>query len=234
MRSPRGARAAVLLFAGALLGAAVLAPPAGAALARGGPTPGSLGGAYAVGATGALTIAPTPNENCPPDGSGSLATLNLGASLGTATGLTASCATTGSSATSSASVASADLLAGALQVGAVQSSCSPSGSSSSVATVNGTPVGTTPATIPLPGVGTVYANETTTNGTGQVVQNAVRVVVDQGVPLIGGEEIVLAQSRCGAASVPQTPEAPYAALLPAAGLMALVLLYARRRRRAAR
>ncbi len=67
--------------------------------------------------------------------------------------------------------------------------------SSRVGTINGVPIGPGSGTINV-GLVQVYVNQSTTNTSGQLIQNAIRVV-EPATPLIPAQEIVLASCHLG-------------------------------------
>lgn len=137
------------------------------------------GGAFAIRASGLLTVPRQPNVVCPPGGAASQALVVT--PVGTITGFSASCATdpvTGTT-TPAASVDSAVLLGGTIRITNIRSACTagPGGISckSSVGTVNGIAIGTAAVTLDILGA-KVTLNEVRSNGPGKPVRNAVRVV----------------------------------------------------------
>jgi hypothetical protein len=159
------------------------------------------GGAFAIRATGLITIPRTPNVVCPPNDARTQAGINL--ALVTTGVLNASCTldpATGTT-TAKASDVGAILLGGVIQLSVVESTCvaSASGISRSsvvVGTINGVPISAGPATIGIPGVAVVHVNESTNGPNGQLVQNAVRVEV-LGLLGIVIEEITLSSCFLG-------------------------------------
>jgi trimeric autotransporter adhesin len=152
--------------------------------------------AFAIQATGLVTIPKTPHATCPPDetltqvglnvpGVANLGVLNASCTINPATGTT----------TATASVDSASLLGGAITITNISSTCvsGPDGitRSSTVGTINGVPIGIGPGSINIPLVATVRFNETATVN-GKLVQNAIRVTT-----LLGTQEIILASCRLG-------------------------------------
>src|SRR5262249_43937384 len=93
-----------------------------------------------------------------------------------------------------ATVDNASLLGGAITITNINSGCVASADgitrSSSVGTINGTPIGTGSGSLGIPGVATVFFNETTTTG-GKLAQNAIRIST------LLGQEIILAGCRLG-------------------------------------
>lgn len=153
------------------------------------------GEAFALAASGPVTIAKTPLATCPPNETKTVASVNLGiASTGA---LNASCTldpATGRT-DAAASVDHASLLGGLITIGAVQSHCVADAGgitgSSTVATINGRPIGSGSGSLGIPGVAQVFYNETTTGPNGQLVQNAIRVHT------LLGQDIILAGCRLG-------------------------------------
>jgi hypothetical protein len=163
------------------------------------------GSAFAIEATGLITVPRTPNVICPPNNSQSQPQLNVG--VGTINGLNASCTldpTVGHT-TATSSITDAKLLGGVITISTSESRCEASAAgivrSSRVGTINGIPIGTGSGSIAIPGVAQVFFNETTTNASGQSVQNAIRVVkppvIILGIVLVPGQEITLAGCRLG-------------------------------------
>jgi hypothetical protein len=148
------------------------------------------GGAFAISAHGLLTVPRTPNVVCPPGGNVTNATVNT--PLGTIYGFNASCSTnpTDGTTTPASSIQTARLFGGALVISNIQSSCSagPAGifCTSSVGSVNGIPIGTASVTLNILGT-LVTINETSSNGPGRPIRNAVHIK-------LLGEEIILAES----------------------------------------
>ncbi|GIH10512.1 hypothetical protein Rhe02_85790 [Rhizocola hellebori] len=140
-------------------------------------------GAFAIQATGLVTIPRTPNVTCLPNAAQTQAAVNLPPLVTTGV-LNASCTVDPNNGTTVArsSVDGATLLSGAIRLSVVESTCTSSASgvarsSIVVGTINGAPINAGPATIGIPGVAVVHLNETTTGPGGQLVQNAVRVEV---------------------------------------------------------
>ncbi|MBB5868721.1 hypothetical protein F4553_002100 [Allocatelliglobosispora scoriae] len=162
------------------------------------------GGAFALEAKGLLlTIARTPDVVCPPNDARTTVAVNAAPLLTTGV-LNASCVldpATGTT-TARATVDGANILSGLINLTAIESTSVSSASgitrtSRVVGTINGTPIGTSaPTTIGIPGVAVVYLNESTTNSSGQLVQNAVRVEV---LGLLGviTETIILSDTYLG-------------------------------------
>ena len=97
--------------------------------------------------------------------------------------------------TAATSVGTASLLGGLITITEIQASCVASASgitgSSRVGTINGTPIGTGSGSIGIPLVATVFFNETATDASGRLVQNAIRIRT------LLGQEIILAGCRIG-------------------------------------
>lgn len=154
------------------------------------------GEAWALSASGLITVGKTPHTQCPPNQDKTTATLNV-LGLATVKALHADCTldpATGRT-TARAKIEGATLLGGLIKLNAIESTCvSHAGGitgSSQVGSLNGAPIGTEPATIGIPGVATVHLNETTTGPNGQLVQNAVRVQT------LLGQQIILGACRLG-------------------------------------
>ncbi|SMC83948.1 choice-of-anchor P family protein [Lentzea albidocapillata] len=154
------------------------------------------GEAWALGATGLITIAKTPHAQCPPNEDKTVASVNV-LGLASVNALHADCtldANTGRT-VASARVEGASLLGGAIKLNAIEAKCVSDANgvtgSSKVGTLNGQPIGTGPATVGIPGVATVHLNETTTGPNGRLIQNAVRVRT------LLGQEIILSACRLG-------------------------------------
>jgi hypothetical protein len=154
------------------------------------------GEAFAIQATGPVTIPKTPHATCPPDETLTQAALNV-APLAVVNGLNADCTVdpaTGET-VATASIDQASLLGGAIVISNIESSCVSNADgvtrSSSVGTINGNPIGIGSGSITIPLVATVFFNETTTNAQGQLVQNAIRVQT------LLGQQIILAGCRLG-------------------------------------
>ena len=154
------------------------------------------GEAFAIQATGLVSIPKTPLATCPPNSAltqvglnvpavANLGVLNASCTLDPATGTT----------TATASVDSASLLGGAIRLTNISSTCvsGPGGvtRSSTVGTINGVPIGVGSGSLTIPLVATVRYNETTTVN-GKLAQNAIRVTT-----LLGTQEIILAGCRLG-------------------------------------
>ncbi|MDI1465397.1 choice-of-anchor P family protein [Catellatospora sp. KI3] len=157
-------------------------------------------GAFALEATGLVTVPRTPEAVCPPGAVRTQAAVNLAPLLTTGV-LNASCVAADGTTTARASVDGARLLGGAIQLSAVSSTCT-SGSSGTtrasqvVGSINGAPINAGPATIGIPGVAVVHLNESATGPGGRLVQNAVRVEV-LGLFGIVTQQIVLGSCYLG-------------------------------------
>ncbi|MET9225976.1 choice-of-anchor P family protein [Lentzea sp. NPDC003310] len=154
------------------------------------------GEAWALNATGLITVAKTPHAQCPPNEDKTVATVNV-LGLASVNALHADCtldANTGRT-EANARVEGATLLGGAIKLNAIEAKCVSDANgvtgSSKVGTLNGAPIGTGPATVGIPGVATVHLNETATGPNGQLIQNAVRVRT------LLGQEIILSACRLG-------------------------------------
>ncbi|HEX6345396.1 choice-of-anchor P family protein [Umezawaea sp.] len=154
------------------------------------------GEAFALAATGLITVAKTPHATCPPNQDKTTATLTV-LGLATVQALHADCTldpVTGTT-TANATVDGATLLGGAITISMIESHCTSGASgitgSSTVGTINGTPIGSGSGSLGIPGVAQVFYNETTTTPSGQLVQNAVRVRT------LLGQEIILSGCRLG-------------------------------------
>ncbi|MEU7478781.1 choice-of-anchor P family protein [Lentzea sp. NPDC042327] len=154
------------------------------------------GEAWALSASGLITVAKTPHATCPPNEDKTIATVNV-LGLASVNALHADCTldpTTGRT-RANARVEGATLLGGAIQLNAVEASCTSDSSgitgTSKVGSLNGQPIGSAPATIGIPGVATVHLNETTTGPGGQLTQTAVRVQT------LLGQQIVISACRLG-------------------------------------
>ncbi|MEE6258830.1 choice-of-anchor P family protein [Plantactinospora sonchi] len=157
------------------------------------------GGAFAIQASGLLTVPRTPDVTCPPDEAQTQALLNT--PVGSVSALNASCTVdpeTGRT-EASASIDQASLLAGLITVTNIESSCVADADgvtrSSSVGTINGIPIGLGSGSINV-GLVQVFYNESRTNAQGQLVRNAIRVVKPPTL-IIPGQEIILASCRLG-------------------------------------
>ncbi|HEY8472820.1 MAG TPA: PKD domain-containing protein [Natronosporangium sp.] len=153
------------------------------------------GEAFAIQAAGPVTIQKTPHATCPPDEIETLAQLNV--AIAVVDALNAECTVdpdTGET-VAYASIDGASLLGGAIVISNIESSCVSNADgvtrSSRVGTINGVPIGTGSGAISIPLVATVFYNETTTNSSGQLVQNAIRVQT------VLGQQIILAGCRLG-------------------------------------
>jgi hypothetical protein len=153
------------------------------------------GEAFALQAEGPVTVPRTPHATCPPNED--LVQPSLITPVGNVNGLEAHCTldpTTGTT-TASATVANTSLLLGAITISTLRSTCvaGPDGitRSSTVGTINGIPIGISAGSLNIPGVATVFYNETTTTSDGKLAQNAVRVRT------LLGQEIILAACRLG-------------------------------------
>ncbi|MCR3754263.1 choice-of-anchor P family protein [Lentzea californiensis] len=154
------------------------------------------GEAWALGATGLITVAKTPHAQCPPNEDKTVTAVNV-LGLASVNALHADCtldANTGRT-VASARVEGASLLGGVIKLNAIEAKCESDANgvtgSSKVGTLNGQPIGTGPATVGIPGVATVHLNETATGPNGQLIQNAVRVRT------LLGQEIILSACRLG-------------------------------------
>ncbi len=154
------------------------------------------GEAFALAATGLVTVAKTPHATCPPNEDKTVATVTV-LGLATVQALHADCALDAATGTTvaTAKVDGASLLGGAITIANIESRCE-SGApgvfgSSRVGTINGTPIGTGSGSLGIPGVAQVFYNETTTTPSGQLVQNAIRVRT------LLGQEIILSGCRLG-------------------------------------
>jgi len=150
--------------------------------------------AFAIQASGLVTIPKTPHATCPPDEI--LSQVGLSTPIASLNVLNASCTvnpTTGRT-VAEASIDGASLLGGVIVISNIESSCVADASgifrSSRVGTINGTPIGGGSGSIGIPGVAQVFYNETTTVG-GKLAQNAIRVRT------LLGQEIILAGCRLG-------------------------------------
>ncbi|GIH07676.1 hypothetical protein Rhe02_57430 [Rhizocola hellebori] len=152
------------------------------------------GEAFAVNATGLVTIAKTPLATCPPNKSLTLATFSAG--IISVNGLTASCAVdsgTGQT-TASASVDQTSVLGGAITITGIQSSCVANAGgvtrTSSVGAINGIPIGQGSGSITVPLVAQVFYNESSTVN-GQQIRTAIRIQT------LLGQQIILGSCRLG-------------------------------------
>jgi hypothetical protein len=152
--------------------------------------------AWALSASGLINVAKTPLAGCPPSSNQTTASVNV-LGLATVNALHAECTldvNTGRT-NASATLSGASLLGGLISVTDISTSCVANeqglSGSSRVGKINGQVIGTAPITIGLPGVATVYANQTVVGPNGQLAQYAVRVVT------LLGQEIVLSGCRMG-------------------------------------
>jgi hypothetical protein len=163
------------------------------------------GHGFALQASGLLTVPATPDVHCPPDDRqtqvglttpvGSTGTLSVTCTMDPAIGRTDVHTT----------LSSADLLAGLIHIDAIESRCTAGADgitrASTVGRINGITITPGMTSLEIPGVASLYLNESTTNTRGDLVQNAVRVVkppvVVGGIVIVPGQEIVLAQCRLG-------------------------------------
>jgi hypothetical protein len=152
--------------------------------------------AWAISATGLVTIAKTPHAVCPPDANLTQVGVNL-PGVAVVNALNARCSvhpTTGVT-TASSSVDSASLLGGLITISNIESTCHAGADgitgSSRVGTINGQPIGTGSGSISIPLVATVFFNQTVTNASGQLFQHAIRVQT------LLGQQIILAGCRVG-------------------------------------
>jgi hypothetical protein len=154
------------------------------------------GAAWAISASGVVTIPRTPNATCPPNSNLTQAGLNVPA-VATVSALNASCTLDPDTGTTRAAsnISSASLLGGVISISDIESTCvaGPGGitGSSRVGTINGQPIGTGSGSITIPLVATVYYNQTVTAPNGQLSQYAIRVRT------LLGQEIVLAGCQLG-------------------------------------
>jgi PKD domain len=152
--------------------------------------------AWAISASGVVTIAKTPHAVCPPDATLTTVGVNLPGVVNTGV-LNASCTIDPATGTTRAvaSVDNASLLGGLITIGAIQTSCVAGADgivgSSRVGTINGTAIGTRAGSISIPLVATVFFNQTINGPNGQLTQHAIRVVT------LLGQEIILAGCRVG-------------------------------------
>jgi trimeric autotransporter adhesin len=152
--------------------------------------------AWGISASGLITVAKTPLASCPPSSDRTTASVTV-PGLASVQALHADCrldVATGRT-DAGAEVSGASLLGGAITVSDLEADCVATeaglSSSSRVGTLNGLPIGTAPATIGIPGVATVYVNQTVVGPGGQHARYAVRVVT------LLGQEIVLSACRMG-------------------------------------
>lgn len=152
------------------------------------------GEAFALQANGLITIPKTPLTTCPPNESETIASVSAG--IGTVTALHAECTLDPDDGTTraSATVGSANLLGGLVRITDISSTCVAGASgitrSSTVGTINGMPIRLGSGSVGIPGVATVFYNETTTTR-GRLAQNAIRIST------LLGQEIILAGCRLG-------------------------------------
>lgn len=152
--------------------------------------------AWALSASGLITVAKTPHAVCPPNSNLTTATVTV-LGLATVNALHADCtldASTGRT-VANANVSGASLLGGAISLTDIQSQCVANeqglSGSSRVGTLNGRPIGSVPAEVTLAGLATVYLNQTVIGPNGQFTQYAVHVVT------LLGQDIVLSGCRTG-------------------------------------
>jgi hypothetical protein len=152
--------------------------------------------AWSLSASGLINVAKTPHAQCPPNSNITTASLNV-LGLASVQALHAECtlnASTGRT-DASANVSSASLLGGVIKLSDLETHCVANeqglSGSSRVGTLNGQPIGTQSATIGIPGVATVYVNQTVNGPNGQLAQYAVHVVT------LLGQEIVVSGCRMG-------------------------------------
>ncbi|MFJ1766780.1 PKD domain-containing protein [Amycolatopsis sp. NPDC088138] len=152
--------------------------------------------AWAISASGLVTVAKTPLAGCPPSSDKTTASVNV-LGLASVNALHAQCTldvATGRT-NASATVSGASLLGGLISVTDIETSCVANeqglSGSSRVGKINGQVIGTAPVTIGIPGVATVYANQTVAGPNGQLAQYSVRVVT------LLGQEIILSGCRMG-------------------------------------
>lgn len=154
------------------------------------------GEAWAVSASGLVTIAKTPHAVCPPNATLTVVGLNVPPVVNSGA-LNAACTvspTTGVT-RATASIEGASLLGGAISISTIETTClaGPEGltGSSRVGTINGQPIGTASGSITIPLVATVFYNQTVTTPAGELFQYAIRVRT------LLGQEIVLGGCRVG-------------------------------------
>ncbi|GAB1515136.1 choice-of-anchor P family protein [Actinophytocola sp. KF-1] len=152
--------------------------------------------AWAISASGVVTVTKTPHATCPPSTDLTTASLSV-PGLATVQALHAKCAldpSTGHT-DAAAEISGANLLGGAIRLTDVETRCVATenglSGSSRVGTLNGQPIGTGPTTISIPLVATVYLNQTVNGPNGQLAQYSVRVVT------LLGQEIILSGCRMG-------------------------------------
>jgi hypothetical protein len=152
--------------------------------------------AWSLSAKGLINVAKTPHAECPPNSNKTTVSLTVPL-LASVQALHAECtmdANTGRT-DASANVSSASLLSGVITLSDLETRCIANeqglSGSSRVGTLNGQPIGTQPATIGIPGVATVYLNQSVVGPNGQFAQYAVRVVT------LLGQEIIVGGCRMG-------------------------------------
>ncbi|CAM3421317.1 choice-of-anchor P family protein [Kibdelosporangium persicum] len=152
--------------------------------------------AWSLSAKGLVNVAKTPHAECPPNSDKTTASVNV-PGIASVQALHAECtmdADTGRT-DASANISSASLLGGVITLADLETRCVANeqglSGSSRVGTLNGQPIGTQPATIGIPGVATVYVNQSVSGPNGQYAQYAVRVVT------LLGQEIIVAGCRMG-------------------------------------
>jgi trimeric autotransporter adhesin len=154
------------------------------------------GEAWAISASGIVTIAKTPHAVCPPDTTHTQVGLNV-PGVANVSALNASCTVnpTNGATTAKSSVDGASLLGGLISISNIESTCHAGADgitgSSRVGTINGQPIGTGSGSISIPLLATVFFNQTVTNANGQLFQYAIRVQT------LLGQEIILAGCRVG-------------------------------------
>ena len=152
--------------------------------------------AWAISASGVVTIAKTPHAVCPPDADLTQVGVNV-PGVANVSALNASCTVDPATGTThaDASVDGASLLGGLISITNIETSCvaGPNGvsGSSRVGTINGQPIGTVTGSISIPLVATVFFNQTVNGPNGSLTQHAIRVVT------LLGQEIILAGCRVG-------------------------------------
>ena len=154
------------------------------------------GEAWAISASGVVTIPRTPYAGCPPNSSHTTIGLNV-PGVANVSALNAECTMDPATGTTvaEASVDGASLLGGLISITNIETSCRAGADglfgSSRVGTINGRPIGTGSGSISIPLVATVYYNQTVTTPSGELSQYAIRVVT------LLGQEIVLAGCHLG-------------------------------------
>jgi trimeric autotransporter adhesin len=152
--------------------------------------------AWAISASGVVTIAKTPHAVCPPNADLTLVGVNV-PGVAQVNGLNASCSIDPSTGVThaDASIDGASLLGGLITITNIESHCvaGPGGLSGSslVGTINGNPIGGGSGQLTIPLVATVFYNETVTTPSGQLFQHAIRVRT------LLGQEIILSGCRVG-------------------------------------